>query len=77
MVENQCQLRLISQSKAPKVRQSAKRGRPTKDAFRIQIVNCGLPSRSWLTEKRRSKYATIVRATKKKTARKRKNCQLR
>ena len=33
MVENQCQLRLISQSKAPKVRQSAKSGRPTKDAF--------------------------------------------
>src|SRR5436190_23792644 len=65
MVEYQRKFRLIIQSNAPNVRQSANSGRLMNDSRRIQIVNSGFPSLSWRAEKRRSnREATIQKAKK-------------
>src|SRR5437870_4086140 len=57
MVENHRYFRLISQSNAPKVRQSANIGRLMNETLRIPIVNRGLPSLSCSTESLRSASA--------------------
>src|SRR5437899_11542600 len=69
MVEYQWKLRLIIQSTAPNVRQSAKSGRLVNDTRRIQIVNSGFPSVSWRAEKRRSNCDATIQKAKKIIAR--------
>src|SRR5215472_3196233 len=65
MVEYQRKLRLIIQSTAPKVRQTANSGRLMNDTLRIQIVNSGFPSLSWREEKRRSNRDATIQNAKK------------
>src|SRR5215510_10584281 len=69
MVEYQRKLRLIIQSTAPKVRQTANSGRLMNDTRRIQIVNSGFPSLSWRAENRRSNCDAIIQKAKKIIAR--------
>src|SRR5204863_9898429 len=64
MVEYQRKFRPINQSKAANDSDNAKMGRPANAILRIQTVQRGLPSRSWATEKRRSKKATPPRRMK-------------
>src|SRR5262249_37088195 len=77
MVEYQRKLRLIIQSTAPNVRQTAKRGRLMNDTRRIQIVNSGFPSLSWREENRRSNSDAMTQKAKKINARTRNHWKLR
>src|SRR6516164_9336681 len=77
MVEYQRKLRLIIQSTAPNVRQSANSGRLVNDTRRIQIVNSGFPSLSWCAEKRRSNRDATIQKPKKMMARMKNQWKLR
>src|SRR5436305_67573 len=62
---------------APKVRQSANKGRLAKATLRRRMVNCGLPSLSCRTEKRRNNCDAMMKKPRKKAARRMKKFRFR
>ena len=52
MVENQVGVSDISQSKAAKVSEKARKGRPPADQRRDFLVHRAAPSRSWASDQR-------------------------